>query len=73
MINNVYPLSVTEKSDTIGPVSFDGPTPKLLALEDKLSDDVSFKNIGCGGIGPLILDKPSHIFRIKKSILACLN
>lgn len=60
-----YPVS-EEKCEIIGPVSFDGPSHKefVLLLDEILSNVDSFKNIGCGGIGPLIDDKPSHIFSL---------
>ncbi|RNA36318.1 hypothetical protein BpHYR1_010706 [Brachionus plicatilis] len=63
-LNYFYPLSVTEKSDTIGPVTLEGPTPNSLLRADMPEPVVSFKNIGWGGIGPLMLDKPSHIFQV---------
>jgi hypothetical protein len=41
---------------------------ELLLAESRLNELNSFRNMGCGGMGPFIFDKPSHIL----SQIVCL-
>jgi hypothetical protein len=52
---------LSSKCDTIGPDIFEGPSHKeklLLELLDVKSNVFSLRNIGCGGIGPIIDERP---------------